>query len=87
MISNPVKRKFGDVANLGHEILKQRIEPSLKPEDKGKFVAIAVDSGEYEISDDDQAAMFRLRDRCPQAMGSIYLGRVGYEAAYKMRLR
>ena len=54
----------------------------LRPEDDGKFVAIDVGTGDFEIDDDDYAAVVRLRTRSPQA--EIWLGRVGAPAAYRM---
>jgi hypothetical protein len=57
----------------------------LLPDDDGKFVAIDVGTGDFEIDDDDYAAVMRLRARSPQA--EIWLGRVGAHAAYRMGRR
>src|SRR5438105_3277073 len=50
------KRNLDELAGLGGAIFDQRVRPSLRPDDNGKFVAIDVDSGDYEIDADDYAA-------------------------------
>ena len=48
----------------------------------GKFVAIDVETGDYEIDEDDYAAVARLRSRKPAA--DIWLMRAGYPTTYRM---
>jgi hypothetical protein len=55
----------------------------LRTEDDGKFVAVDIASGEFEMDDDDYAAVTRLRTRCPSA--EVWLERVGQPAACRMR--
>jgi hypothetical protein len=74
-----------EVAELGNHILRNQIEPRLAAEDMGKFVAIAVESGDYEIDKSDQKVMARILARYP--LGRIWLARAGHPTAYKMRLR
>ncbi len=64
-----------ELARLGGEVFDTRVRPMLRPDDDGKFVAIDVGTGEFEIDDDDYAAVARLRARRPEA--EIWLGRVG----------
>jgi len=79
------RRSPEEVARLGDEVFHRRIEPALRDEDDGKFVAIDVGTGEYEVDEDDYAAVMRLRGRRPSA--EVWLGRVGQPAAYRMRRR
>jgi hypothetical protein len=72
-----------ELARLGAEILDRRVRPALRPEDDGKFVAIDVNTGDYEIDEDDYAAVTRLRARRPSA--EVWLERIGEPAAYRMR--
>jgi hypothetical protein len=76
------KRNLDELAGLGGAIFDQRVRPSLRPDDDGKFVAIDVDSGDYEIDADDYAAVSRLRSRNPAA--DVWLMRAGYPTTYKM---
>jgi hypothetical protein len=72
-----------EVARLGAEAFDRSVRPRLRPEDDGKFVAIDIVTGEYELDEDDYAAVMRLRGRRPSA--ELWLGRVGQPAAYKIR--
>jgi hypothetical protein len=71
-----------ELARLGAEVFDRRVRPMLRPDDDGKFVAIDVGTGDFEIDDDDYAAVARLRTRSPEA--AIWLGRVGESVAYRM---
>ena len=81
--STQLKRTSEEVVKLGDEILKRRVEPLLNVGDTGKYVAIAVDNGEFEVDEDDYTAVSRLRARFPQA--EVFLGRAGHDATYQFR--
>ena len=49
------------------EVYEHFIRPALRPEDEGKYVAVAVESGDFEIDADDYAATGRLLARHPGA--------------------
>ena len=70
-----------EIERLGERAFEREVRPVLKPEDDGKFVAIAVDSGDFEIDADDYTAVMRLRSRHPA--GEFWLMRAGSPAAYK----
>jgi len=80
-----VQRRYSkeEIARRGDEIYQNKIQPSLKASDNGKLVAIDIETGDYEIADDELAACDRLRERVPQAqiwllrVGSPYLHRFG----------
>jgi len=72
------------LAQLGDEVFDRRVRPRLRPEDDGKFVALDIGSGDFEIDDDDYAAVARLRARLPTA--EVWLARAGFPAAYQIRL-
>jgi hypothetical protein len=72
-----------DVARAGAEVYQQRIRPSLQPVDEGKFVAIDVLTGDFELDVDDYQAVARLRSRRPTA--NVWLERAGHPTAYVMR--
>jgi hypothetical protein len=75
-------RTLDELAVLGQEIFDQKVQPALRPEDDGKFVAIDVDSGDYVVDKDDYAATARLRSRKPAA--DIWLMRAGYPTTYRI---
>jgi hypothetical protein len=77
------RRTPEELAQLGSEIFHRVVRPALKPEDDGKFVAIDVGTSDYEIDEDDYAAVIRLRSRQPS--GEFWLERVGQPAACRIR--
>ncbi len=72
-----------ELARLGAEVFDRVVRPALRPEDDNQFVAIDVESGDYEIDEDDHAAVSRLRARRPSA--EVWLERAGQAAAYRLR--
>jgi hypothetical protein len=78
------RRSPEEIARLRAEVFGRRVRPALRPEDDGKFVALDIDTGEYEIGEDDYAAVTRLRARRPAA--EVWLERAGQPAAHQLRL-
>lgn len=83
MTTNEPHRSPEEIARLGTQVFDQHVRPSLRPEDDGKFVAIDIATGDYELDEDDYTAITRLRSRRPQA--EVWLERVGEPAAYRIR--
>ena len=52
---------------LAEEVYDRLVRPVLRPEDAGKYVAIAFESGDFEVDSDDYAATGRLLARRPGA--------------------
>ena len=74
----PVTPRYSkqEFAERGDKIYEEKIRPQLRPEDKGKLVAIDIETGEYELADDELTAGDKLRARLPQSQ--IWIVRVGY---------
>ncbi len=73
-----------ELARLGAEVFERQVRPRLSAEDEGRFVALDITTGEYEVDDDDYTATERLRARLPEA--EMWLERAGYPTAYQIRL-
>lgn len=81
----PPKRRYGkeEFARRGEEIYETQIRPHVKPDDEGKFAAIDIESGAFEIDEDELQACDRLNKRIPDAqtwlvkVGSRYVHRFG----------
>ena len=72
-----------EIADFCEKVYIERIKPLIKyEEDKGKFVVIDVNSGDYEIDRRDAVATRRLLDRRPGAY--TYAIRIGHPTAYRM---
>lgn len=71
-----------EVATRGEAIYEQDIRPKVGAENKGKYLVLDIETGEYEIDQDDLAATKRVTERCPNAV--LYGLRIGYPAAYRL---
>jgi hypothetical protein len=71
-----------EFARRGQEVYDRDVRPGLVPEDEGKFIAIDVESGDYEIDRDDFQATERLLSRRSDA--PIWLMRAGSPTAYQI---
>jgi hypothetical protein len=71
-----------ETARRGDEIYERVVAPRVSPEDKGKFVVIDIETGDFEVDRDELAASDRLLDRNPEAQ--LWLRRVGFSYAYRM---
>ncbi len=76
------RRTPEELIKLSNEIYDRRIRPIFRPEDENKFIAIDVDSGDYEIDQDDDSAVSNLKAWKPSS--DIWLGHIGQPAAYRM---
>ena len=81
----PTRRPTDEVARLGKETHAKLVRPKLLTADDGKFVALDILTGDYEIDEDDYTAIMQLRTRSPAA--EIWLERAGHPTAYKMGMR
>ena len=81
---NPHKRRYSkqQFARRGDAIYERDILPRLTEDDKGKYVLIDIETGDYEIDDDQLAASDRLWKRHPKAQP--WLRRVGYRHAHTL---
>ena len=68
------------ISARGESIYRENILPQVGQLEKGTFVVIDVESGEFEIAPSDAVATRKLLDRRPTAV--TYAVRVGYRAAY-----
>ena len=69
-----------EVARRGNDIFQRLVKPLLRPEDKGRLVAIDIDTGAFEVADTMHAACQHLRERSPDAR--IWGVRAGYVAVH-----
>ena len=70
----------GEIAALGEKIYQEQIKPLVYPAEKGKFLIIDVESGDYELDEKAIVASKRLRQRRPDAVN--FGMKVGYVAAF-----
>jgi len=71
-----------EICRRGEEIYQQHIRPNVESQHKGKLLLVDIESGDYEIDEDDAEATERLLSRKPNAV--LYGLRVGYPSAYRI---
>ena len=64
-----------EFARRGDAIYESELRPILEKGNEGKFVAIDIETGAYEVDVDELAASDRLSTRVPNAQ--IWLRRIG----------
>ncbi len=71
-----------EVHSRGEAIYEQQIRTKVEPQHKGKFLVLDVETGEYEIDEDDLKATKRALAKRPGAV--LYGLRIGYPTAYRL---
>lgn len=69
-----------EVARRGNEMYHSLVKPQLRPEDKGRLVAIGLKTGAFEVADSTDEACRCLRERYPDAQ--IWGVQAGYLAVH-----
>ena len=82
-----IKRRYSkeEFARRGDAVYENEVRPQLQPADEGKFAAIDIESGTYEIDRDELKAGSRLRARIPDAQ--IWMVRVGHRSVHRIGSR
>jgi hypothetical protein len=76
---------MAEFARRGQEIYERTVLPQVEASDQGKFVAIDIETGAFEIDRDDFSATERLRAHHPDSQ--MWLVRIGQPAAYRLGSR
>jgi hypothetical protein len=76
------KEKF---ARRGDAIYEKEILPKLTAKDAGKFLAIDIETGAYEMAADEMKAGDKLLARLPEAQ--IWMVRVGHRSVHRIGSR
>ena len=76
--------KNDDIATIGMAMYEE-MRAEMEANEWGRIVVIDVNSGDYEVADDDLTATMRLIERRPDAL--TWGERVGYRAIHRMGFR
>lgn len=71
-----------EIVRRGQALYDQRIRARLEPGDDGKFVAVDIETGDFEVAPDELTASKQVQARHPEA--AICLLRVGHASAYRI---
>ena len=83
MASTTRRIPLGEMSRLGRAVYERKVRPALDPADDGRYVAIDVETEDYEVNPDDFAAVNLLRARHPDPQ--VWVERVGHEVAFALR--
>lgn len=78
MATTKRRHSLEEFARRGDAIYEKDILPKLTAKDVGKFLAIDIETGEYEMAADEMRAGDKLCARLPDAQ--IWMVRIGYAA-------
>ena len=67
-----------EIAARGREIYEKQLRDKLEPSNIGKYLVIDIETGEYEIDEDGEAASRRAYHKNPE--GARYGMRIGHRA-------
>jgi hypothetical protein len=70
------------VAAKGQKIYDEKLKGILEAENKGKFVVIEVESGDYFVADTVLEALQKAKEKYPNKI--LHAIRIGYEGIFKM---
>ena len=77
----PTRRLSRDeIGKRGSTLYQSELSQRFDSSDFGKFMAIDVETGEYEIADDAADASDQLWEKKPDAQ--VYVERIGYPASF-----
>jgi hypothetical protein len=71
-----VTERQGALAQQGQAYYERVLRPELEPGHKGEYLVLDVETGEYELDEDECAAIRRARTSKPHTL--FYILRVGF---------
>jgi hypothetical protein len=71
-----------EIVQCGQALYEQEIRPKVESENKGKYLILNVDTGDYDMDSDDLIATRRARAKYPDA--PLFTVRIGYPTAYRL---
>ena len=70
-----------EIGQRGKAIYEQQIRPHIEDDNIGKFLVVDINTGDYEIAEDDLTASNRAIAKNPDAI--LYGVRIGHPTAYR----
>ena len=77
------KQHRSEFGTRAHAIYDAELRHKLEPHEHGRYLALEVETGDYEIADSFRGANEKLRERHPLPT-LFYTFRIGYPAAIKL---
>jgi hypothetical protein len=71
-----------EIVRRGEELYAKQIRDRIEANHKGQFLVLDIETGDYEVDNDELAALDRAKAKHPDA--ALYILRVGFPAAVKL---
>lgn len=71
-----------EIVRRGQLLYEQQIRAAVEADNRGKYLVLNVETGEYEMDNSELAAWRRAEAKAPD--GAFFLLRVGFPAAYRL---
>ena len=71
-----------EIVRRGQELYEREIRAEVETDNKGKFLVLDIETGEYEVDENELVALTRTKGKNPDA--ALYILRVGYSTAYRL---
>ena len=81
MVVRQLRYSKEEFARRGSEIYERQVRPKVEEGNKGKIVAIDIETGAFEVSEDTLTASDRLLARYPEAQ--IWFVRIGHRGVHR----
>lgn len=79
---NNRKYSTAEIVDRGEEIYASEIQAEVEDQHKGRFLALDIETHQYEIDDDMLTALDRAKAR--HAGAALYVVRIGYPSAVNL---
>jgi hypothetical protein len=84
MTIGELKYSKEEFARRGNEIYETQVRPQVEEGNRGKIVAIDIETGAFELAKDTMTASDRLLERYPDAQ--IWRVRIGHKGVHRFGL-
>ena len=71
-----------EIVERGEALYNQQIRAEVETGNEGKFLVLDIETGTYEVDEDELAAVQRAKAKKPNAV--LYIMRIGYATAYRL---
>lgn len=71
-----------EISRRGQILYDQKVRSKIADSEKGKFLVLDIETGEYEIDADELAAVQRAKTKHNDA--ALYMVRIGHPTAYRL---
>ena len=71
-----------EISSRGQMLYDQQIQARVDADNKGKFLILDIETGDYEMDENEWVALQRAKTKHPDA--AFYIVRIGYPTAHKL---